>query len=182
MHTIHSQRWTVHISTVYVRHSHEHKHVPHPPGTHVACICTHSSHRCSHEEKMYRWLPTMRTPHTLDTNKHTTHTGTQNSQAEGVPGTQVHTLHLLAHKTHAHSHITYTALCTHTRTPRPTEPGHTQVPFPSPLSPPPCSCSPGNFNTFPGLGRTFPEVPTYCFLCLFSSFLLLFGLEELNDK
>lgn len=30
--------------------------------------------------------------------------------------------------------------------------------------------------------RMFQVVPTYCFLCLFSSLLLLFGLEELMEK
>lgn len=111
MHTVHSQWQTVHTSTAYVMHSCEHKHIPHTPGAHVSRICTHSSHRRLHDEKRYRRLPTLCTPHTLDTDKYTTHTGTQNPLTEGVPGTQAQALHL-----HTHSHITYTAWRTHPRT------------------------------------------------------------------
>lgn len=140
-------------------------------------IYTHSSHKCLHDGTIYRHLQTMCALHihALDTHKYRIH-----AQEHQVPHKGC-ARHMGAHPSLSCTH-TSTDHCVPLRTPKPTERVHTQ--FCPPLPGPTLACPlpvPGHWAA-PQVGRTFPEVSTHCFLCLFSSLLLLFGLEELKEK
>lgn len=175
-------------------------HTKNMPHTHYLPIlqihlCTHS---CLHDRKVYRCLQTMRvlyiyalhtykyTIHAQNTEFTRTHTRWARRAHRCTPFTFTHT------QTHVHTHTSHTQPRAFTHAPTHTA-SHTKVfLFLLPSCPPTLflSCSLGNSKTLPvkripqlpTLERTFRVVSTYCFLCLFSSLLLLFGLEELNEK
>lgn len=107
---------------------------------------------------------------------------------------RAHTCTLLGVMHHRHTCTdTAHALPVHSGTPAPQLQVCTQLclPLPSGPRPLPFSVSLASLNTLallgfqspaPHLEHTFQVESTYCFLCLFSSLLLLLGLEELKEK
>lgn len=134
--------------------------------------------------------------HCIHINTQFTHRNTEFTRTH----TCWHAGHTDAHhslsRTHKHTCILthHTHNLVHSRMPQPTRQAtqRSVFLFLLPSCPPTLflSCSLGNSKTLPvkripqlpTLERTFQVVSTYCFLCLFSSLLLLFGLEELNEK
>lgn len=133
--------------------------------------------------------------HMLHINKYTIHAQEHRVHIQWARQAQRYTPFTFMHtQTHMRTHTSYTQASALTQPQAHTTSPHTGLSFPSsfPLIHPrfPSSCSVGTSNTWavkrpgppPQLDRTFQVVSTYCFLCLFSSLLLLFGLEELNEK
>lgn len=157
-----------------------------PPHTHYA-PALHTNVRTT--EECTGSIYTVRATRIRTTYKrYTTHTGTQNSHT-CTPFTFMQT------QTRMHTHTSHTQPYVPMHDKPTTASLHSSAsPSFSPLVRPPSSPGPrffGNSNPL-AVHRSVPHLPkldstlqvesTYCFLCLFSSLLLFFGLEELNGK
>lgn len=171
-------------------HSYEHRYISH---IHTHQAPTLHTNICTIEK--YTDIYKVHTMHICTRYKcYTVHTQAQRTHTQWAqtctPFTFMHT------ETHAHTHSKHHL--THPCMPNPQLPAtHSSVVWSSPSFPfsPTCPLSrsfflwqfqpSGHSEVSPAPPQTDSTLRvecTYCFLCLFSSFLLLFGLEELSEK